>query len=103
MMPSFNKEIRFDHLEGVELQDWDFLYLGAIESNASMEQQRRSVWMLANLWFSRLQLQHLRAQILDRPYPEHKARRTLIPHSNQNHKLVLKSLLTSFADQCWYV
>lgn len=79
MMTSFTKEIRFDHLEGVELQDWDFVP-NAI--TASMEQQGKRMDAGESMVFA-LQLQHLRAQILDRPYPEHKARR-LIPQQSES-------------------
>lgn len=77
-MPSYNKEIRFDHLDGLELQDWDFVP-NAIMQNSAMQGIKMDAG--ESMIFA-LQLQHLRSTVLDRPYPELKARR-MIPQQSE--------------------
>lgn len=73
-MPNFNKTIAFPHLDSVELQDWSYVP-SAIEQN--MQSQGVKMDADESMIFA-LQLQHIRTQVLERPYPENKARR-LIP------------------------
>ncbi|MGL5309452.1 MAG: major capsid family protein [Plesiomonas shigelloides] len=74
MMTVYSKQTRLDHLDGVELQDWDFVP-NALTQAMAMSGRRCDAG--ESMVFA-LQLQYMRAQILDRPYPELKARR-LIP------------------------
>lgn len=76
---TFNKSIRMDHLNGVELQDWEFLP-NAITSHMEMSGHRSDSG--ESMIFA-LQLQHLRSQVLERKYPELKARR-LIPQQSES-------------------
>ena len=76
---TFNKTIRMAHLDGVELQDWDFLP-NAITAHMDQNGQRADAG--ESMIFA-LQLQHLRAQVLERQYPELKARR-LIPQQSES-------------------
>lgn len=79
MTVQFNKIVAMPHLDGVELQDWDHLP-NVIESELLKVGKKMDAG--ESMVFA-LQLQHLRAQVLDRPYPENKAR-TLIPQQSES-------------------
>ena len=76
---TLNKSIRLDHLNRVELQDWAFL---PNQITAHLESQGMRTDSGESMVFA-LQLQHMRAQLLDRDYPELKARR-LIPQQKES-------------------
>ena len=78
-MKHFNKQINFPHLDGVELEDWDFVpnAITSAMANTGAKMDAGESMIFA------LQLQHMRAQILDRPYPELKARQ-LIPQQSES-------------------
>jgi hypothetical protein len=78
-MNEFKKTIAFPHLDSVELQDWDF-----VPNAITQNMQLSGVHMDAgeSMIFA-LQLQHIRTQVLERPYPENKARR-LIPQQAES-------------------
>ena len=76
---TFNKSIRLDHLDGVELQDWDFL---PNQVTAHLESQGMRTDSGESMIFA-LQLQHMRSQVLEREYPELKAKR-LIPQQSES-------------------
>ena len=78
-MNTYNKQITFPHLDSVELEDWSFVP-NAIAS--AMEMSGTKMDAGESMIFA-LQLQHLRSTILDRPYPELKARR-LIPQQSES-------------------
>jgi len=78
-MKNFNKKINFTHLDSVELEDWSYLPAVIEQSN---EQSGVKMDAGESMIFA-LQLQHLRAQILDRPYPTLKAKQ-LIPQQAES-------------------
>lgn len=79
MSIKFNKIVPMPHLDGVELEDWEFL---PSVIQGELLKVGRNMDAGESMIFA-LQLQHLRAQVLDRPYPEHKAR-TLIPQQSES-------------------
>lgn len=78
-MHTFKNIVPMPHLDGVELEDWDFLP-GVIEGE--LLKQGKKMDAGESMIFA-LQLQHLRSQVLDRPYPDLKAR-TLIPQQSES-------------------
>lgn len=78
-MTTFNKQIKLPHLDSVKLEDWAFL---PNMISQGMEVAGMRVDANESMVFA-LQLQHLRAQVLERPYPELKARR-IIPQQAES-------------------
>lgn len=67
------------HLDGVDLEDWGFL---PTVITSEMQKAGKRLDAGESMIFA-LQLQHLRSQVLDRPYPQLKAR-TLIPQQSES-------------------
>ncbi|MGL4755153.1 MAG: major capsid family protein [Aeromonadaceae bacterium] len=78
-MTAYNKQVRLAHLDSVELEDWDFVP-NLITHGIEMSGRRCDAG--ESMIFA-LQLQHMRAQVLERPYPELKAR-VLIPQQSES-------------------
>lgn len=78
-MTAYNKQVRMPHLDSVELEDWDFVPNLITQG---MEMSGRRCDAGESMIFA-LQLQHMRAQVLERPYPELKAR-VLIPQQSES-------------------
>lgn len=78
-MSHLNKTITLPHLDGVELEDWDFVPNAIAQG---MELAGKRVDANESMIFA-LQLQHLRAQVLERQYPTLKARQ-LIPQQAES-------------------
>lgn len=79
MTIQYNKIVPMPHLDGLDLEDWAFLpeviQQETMKVGKNMDAGESMVFAL--------QLQHLRSRILDRPYPENKAR-TLIPQQSES-------------------
>lgn len=78
-MTAYNKQVRMTHLDSVDLEDWGFV---PNLITHGMEMAGRRCDAGESMVFA-LQLQHMRAQVLERPYPELKARR-LIPQQAES-------------------
>lgn len=79
MMSVYHKQINIPHLDSLELQDWAFL---PNKITDHMEGQGMRFDADGSMIFA-LQLQYLRSQVLDRPYPDLKAR-TMIPQQSES-------------------
>ncbi|MGL4752253.1 MAG: major capsid family protein [Aeromonadaceae bacterium] len=77
-MTAYNKQVRLAHLDSLELEDWDFVP-NLITQGIEMSGRRCDAGEAA---IFALQLQHMRAQILERPYPANSAR-ALIPQQQE--------------------